>query len=156
MKILHHTHCSLKWERIKRVTISNFCSSSFSPLSFSKCFFLSATSSGQQEMGRRMPMKGLRMSSVEIPDTNDKSSASPSPCPSPVSILVAPCSCCSYVQNVVSVLMLCDMREERGCILRTKNGDRMLFHTFDRSNNTYFLAALCICMSESYILQALS
>lgn len=36
-------------------------------------------------MGRRMPMKGLRMSSVEIPDTNDKSSASPSPCPSPVS-----------------------------------------------------------------------
>lgn len=35
----------------------------------------------------RMPMKGLRMSSVEIPDTNEKSSASPSPCPSPVSIV---------------------------------------------------------------------
>lgn len=39
-----------------------------------------------QEVRRGLPIKSaVRMSSVEIPDTNEKSSASPSPCPSPVS-----------------------------------------------------------------------
>lgn len=50
---------------------------------------LSAMPSTCQEMRRGVPIKSaIRMSSVEIPDTNEKSSASPSPCPSPVSVFV--------------------------------------------------------------------
>ena len=55
-------------------------------LLFLSCL-LSAMPSTCQEVRRGVPIKSaIRMSSVEIPDTNEKSSASPSPCPSPVSV----------------------------------------------------------------------
>ena len=51
-------------------------------------------------------MKGLRMSSVEIPDTNDKSSASPSPCPSPVGTLLSSSPLLSTPRLTLTVFLL--------------------------------------------------
>lgn len=97
-------------------------------------------------------MKGLRMSSVEIPDTNDKSSASPSPCPSPVSIRVCfliLCSCSPDLHDVSLPILRFSMQQKRKYIRRAS--DETATFTDFTDQTKYFSPAFCICMMTSEI-----
>ena len=50
-------------------------------------WYFVAPQSPQSQPRQILACKNIRMSSVELPDNNEKSSASPSPCPSPVWIM---------------------------------------------------------------------